>query len=629
MMRQRWLIYLLPLLLVSTGTSAQEVFTGLTRNRQLDGRMVMNPDGQTDGMTGMTRLKAAAAEEPVALPFFDDFSRDSLYPSVDRWSDLQVFVNNTFSVTQPSMGVATFDCLDEYGLLYDQASNLVFAADRLTSRTIDLAYPASDSIWLSFLYEAGGVSDMPESDDSLTLSFWAPDEERWYSVWQATGGTETGFQQAMIPVTDSRFLKNGFRFMFTGYASLAGVLTEPSRSGTADQWNLDHIWLDRNRSRHDTVIHDVAMTLPLRSLVKEYEAMPWRHFRQAFLSLMSPAVSLRYRNNDTIVRNVTRYISVTDLTTGAVVRDFDAGSSNAAPLSDILYDAPLLYTYNTAATDSALFLVTASLVTDDFDRKHNDTIRYLQRFYDYFAIDDGTAEAGYGINGQGANNARVALRFRSFIPDSVRGISICFNDAYDNANQRAFDIMVWADDNGQPGVVLGSSQGFVAAPGGEINGFVTYLFDRPVQVTDYFWVGWSQLSDKFLNAGLDLNTPNDGRQYFMLSGVWQASQAPGTLMIRPVMRGAGSATSSDHGTLINDMFTLYPNPTSGEVTLLPSDRAPDDFTVDVISSSGARVLTLDSSGRYDLSRLSPGTYILLVKSREGLPLSILRVIILK
>ena len=264
MMRHRWLIYLLPLLLTSTGASAQEVVTGLTRNRQLEGVAGMTRDRQPDDATGMTRLKGAAADEPVALPFFDDFSRDSLYPSVDRWSDLQVFVNNTFSVSQPSLGIATFDCLDEYGLLYDQASNLVFAADRLTSRTIDMAYPAGDSIWLSFLYEAGGVADMPESDDSLTLSFWAPDEERWYSVWQAAGNTTSGFRQAMIPVTDSRFLKNGFRFMFTGHASLAGVLTEPSRSGTADQWNLDHVYLDRNRSRNDTVIHDVAMTLRKR-----------------------------------------------------------------------------------------------------------------------------------------------------------------------------------------------------------------------------------------------------------------------------------------------------------------------------------------------------------------------------
>lgn len=629
MMRHYWLIYLLSFLMTASGASAQEVVTGLTRNRQLEGMMVMNPGGQSDGMTGITRLKAGAAEEPVELPFYDDFSRDSLYPSPDRWSDLQVFVNNTFSLNQPSMGVATFDCLDEYGLLYDRASHLVFTADRLTSRAIDLAYPAGDSIWLSFLYEDGGVADRPESDDSLTLSFWAPEEERWLSVWQAGGDTVSGFRLAMIPVTDSRFLKNGFRFMFTSYASLAGIPTEPSRSGTADQWNIDHVYLDRNRSQHDTIIHDVAMTLPLRSLIKEYEAMPWKHFRQAFLSLMSPALTFRYRNNDTIVRNVTRHVTIKDLSTGAMVRDFSAGVANASPLSDITYDAPLLYTYNTAAADTALFRVTASLVTDDFDRKQNDTITFLQRFSDYFAIDDGTAEAGYGVDGQGTSNARVALRFRSFIPDSVRGISICFNDAYDNANQRAFDIMVWADNNGQPGAVLGSAEGPVASPGGEINGFVTYLFDRPVQVTDYFWVGWSQLSDKFLNAGVDLNTPNDGRHYYMLSGVWQASQIQGTLMMRPVMKGEGSSTSSDNGTLINDLFTLYPNPAAGEVTLLPSERAPDDFLIDVISSSGARVLTLDGSGRYDLSSLAAGTYFLIVKSRRGRPLSLLRLVKLR
>ena len=125
-----------------------------------------------------------------------------------------------------------------------------------------------------------------------------------------------------------------------------------------------------------------------------------------------------------------------------------------SPLTDVTYDAPLLYTYNTASSpDTAQFLVTVSLITDDFDPKQNDTLKYIQRFSDYFAIDDGTAEAGYGINGQGSRNAMAALRFRSFIPDSVTGISICFNDAYENANQRGFEIMVWADDNGRPGLL--------------------------------------------------------------------------------------------------------------------------------------------------------------------------------
>lgn len=608
--------YLLLASLITINASAQEVVTGLLSNRQLGGSAMPR-----------SLLKAGTAEEPLALPFSDDFSDITIYPSTARWSDILVYINNTFSVMQPSAGIATFDCLDQNGHLYDVASQAVFEADRLTSRTIDLAYQPSDSIFLSFLYEAGGISDLPEPKDSLTLSFWAPAEEKWYSIWHTAGETTDGFRRVILPITDPRFLVTGFRFMFTGHASLAGVTSEPSQAGNADLWNLDHILLDKGRSVHDTVIHDVALTLPVRSLVKEYEAMPWRHFRQAYLSAMSPTASINYRNNDTIVRNVTRQVTIRDMSNGTVVREFDAGASNAVPLTDVLYEAPLLYTYNTASSpDTAQFLVTISLITDDFDPKQNDTLEYIQRFSDYFAIDDGSAEAGYGINGQGSRNAMAALRFRSFIPDSVTGISICFNDAYENANRQGFEIMVWADDNGRPGILLGSTDSHVASQGTGINGFQTYSFDKPVRVTDAFWIGWRQETEAFLNAGLDLNTPNDGRQYFSLSGSWQQSQVPGTVMMRPVMKGSGTQTSADNGTLINDLFSLYPNPTHGYVTIVPSEDAPDDYVIDVISVTGALVMTLDRTENPDLSRLAAGSYMLLVKTADGRPLSLLRVI---
>jgi hypothetical protein len=615
-MKHSRVIYILLILLLPVQASAQEVITGLVRNKQVAGAHRAIP-----------QLKAATAEEPVPLPFNDDFSADTIFPSTARWSDMQAFINNTFSVRQPSAGMATLDCLDESGNLHPGASLAVFEADHLTSRAIDLAYQPSDSIFLSFLYEAGGIADMPEADDSLTLSFWAPGEDKWYSIWRTGGGSTNGFINVIIPVTESRFLATGFRFMFTGYASLAAIVSEPSQAGNADQWNIDHVLLDRGRSVHDTVIRDVALTLPQRSLVKEYEAMPWRHFRQAYLSAMSPLATITYRNNDTIVRNVTRHINIKDMSDNTIVRDFNAGASNAEPLSDVSYDAPLLYTYNTASSaDTAQFLLTVSLITDDFDPKQNDTLRYIQRFSDYFAIDDGTSEAGYGINGQGSRNAMAALRFRSFLPDSVTGIRICFNDAYENANRSEFEIMVWSDDNGRPGTLIASNDGPVAAQSGEINGFITYLFDKPVRVTDNFWIGWRQDTEKFLNAGLDLNTPPAGRQYYLLSGEWQESQAPGVIMMRPVMKGSGSPTSVEHGTLVNDLFTLYPNPTDGYVTLVPSDRAPDDFMIEVISSSGSMVMSLGRTERPDLSRLAAGTWFLLVKTTEGKPLSLLRFI---
>jgi hypothetical protein len=618
-MRKRWLIYMLLILLPANRAGSQEIVTGLLFNRQLA------------GVKHKPQLKSTKGNDTLLLPFIDDFSGDSLFPSPYRWTDRLVFVNNTYSVKQPSLGIATFDCLDENGKLYENASYSVFAADRLTSKPIDLSYLPGDSIYLSFLYEAGGIADLPERDDSLTLSFWAPDEEMWYSVWRAEGGATDGFKTVMMPVKEARYLKKGFRFMFTGHASLSKdwIENHPGRAFNGDQWNIDHVMLDRDRSRNDTVLHDVALTLPQRSLIKDYEAMPWLQFRQAYLSVMSPTATINYRNNDTIVRNVTRHVSIKDILKNVVVRDFDAGATNVSPLTDIKYDAPLLYTYNSSSTDSALFLVTVSLITDDFDPKTDDTIKYLQRFTDYFAVDDGTAEAGYGVNGQGTRNAMVALQFRSFIADSVKALDICFNDAYDNANQRSFDIMVWADDNGKPGVLLGTTEGPVAMPSTDINGFVTYPFEKPVSVSGPFWVGWKQLSETFLNAGLDLNTYTAGRHYYSLSGTWEPSQAQGTVMLRPVMKGEGSSTSSDEGSLVNDLFRIYPNPSRGQVTLVASDRAPDDFIIEVLSATGASVRSLDRTDRPDFSSLSPGTYIIIIKTREGKPLSIMRLIRVK
>ncbi len=616
LMRKRWLIYILLILLPATRAGSQEIVTGLLFNRQLA------------DVKNQPQLKGAKGNDTLLLPFTDDFSGDSLFPSPDRWTDRQVFINNTYSIKQPSLGIATFDCLDENGKLYADASYAVFAADRLTSKPIDLAYLPGDSIYLSFLYEAGGIADMPEGDDSLTLNFWAPDEEIWHSVWRVRGDSTHGFRTVMIPVKEGRYLMKGFRFMFTGYASLSRdwIENQPGRPFNGDQWNMDHIMLDKGRSRNDTVLHDVALTLPQRSLIKDYEAMPWLHFRQAYLSVMSPAAVINYRNNDTIVRNVTRHISIKDILKNVVVRDFDAGATNVSPLTDIQYDAPLLYTYNSSSADSALFLLTVSLITDDFDPKSDDTIKYFQRFTDYFAVDDGTAEAGYGVNGQGSRNAMVALQFRSFIADSVKALKICFNDAYDNANQRSFDIMVWADDNGKPGVLLSTTEGPVAVPGTDLNGFVTYHFDKPVSVNGPFWVGWKQLSETFLNTGLDLNTYSAGRHYYMLSGTWEPSQAPGTVMLRPVMKGEGSSTSSDESALLNDLFRIYPNPSKGQVTLMASDRAPDDFIIEVLSSTGASVMSIDRTDRPDFSSLSAGTYIIIIKTREGKPLSLMRLI---
>ncbi len=63
---------------------------------------------------------------------------------------------------------------------------------------------------------------------------------------------------------------------------------------------------------------------------------------------------------------------------------------NIDPLTNVNYNANLVYTFNSANNDSALFRITCSLKTDEFDPKENDTLVYYQIFKNYFAFDDGS-----------------------------------------------------------------------------------------------------------------------------------------------------------------------------------------------------------------------------------------------
>ncbi len=99
-----------------------------------------------------------------------------------------------------------------------------------------------------FLYQAGGLGDSPELNDSLTLQFLAPAENKWYSVWSAEGRYKSEFKPVIITVNQTRFLKKGFQFRFINYASLSPNQNDPSMVGNCDIWNIDYVMIDKNRN---------------------------------------------------------------------------------------------------------------------------------------------------------------------------------------------------------------------------------------------------------------------------------------------------------------------------------------------------------------------------------------------
>ena len=601
-MFKRIILYLIFLTVLLVNSPAQEVITGLRSNSRIK-----------NSREQVRERKGLAAADTLVLPFFDDFSGHSIFPDPDIWTDNFVFINNTYSDRQITAGIATFDALDNSGNLYSTASPSGFKADQLTSQPINLTYTASDNIWLSFFYQAGGLADPPEQNDSLTLQFFAPAEQKWYSVWKAEGSLDQRFKPAIIKIDQDRFLRNGFQFRFINYASLTPNLSDPSMVGNCDIWNLDYVLLDKNRNAGDTVFADVAFTLPIRSLLKGHEAMPWKQFRQVYLQEMGSAIPVHYRNNDTITRNVTRDFDIWDVYTNSDAYSFSAGATNIEPMTSVDYNANLVYTFNTGNNDSALFRITASLKTDNFDPKGNDTLIYYQVFQNYFAFDDGTSEGGYGINGLGSRNAMVAYKFVSYVQDTLRAIRICFNDSYMEANKREFDLVVWGNNNGIPGDILYTKEDVMVEQGSVINGFYNYILPEGVIVNDIFYVGWRQRSESFLNVGYDVNTPNTGRQFYWLNGEWNQSQVSGSIMIRPVLGAALKITSIKNTHIAKNVLNIWPNPANDYININPGElQLYGSANISINDLNGRELINVPFNERVDISSLHDGMYFVII-----------------
>jgi hypothetical protein len=616
-MTRIFFLYFLFLIFCVVHSSAQEVVTGLQFNPTI-----------TNSVRNQKITKGVLAPDTLELPFFDDFSGRSIFPDSKRWLDQNVFINNTYSDRQISIGIATFDALNSTGRMYETASSTGFKADELTSKPINLNYAASDNVWFSFFYQAGGLSDQPEPRDSLTLQFLAPSENKWYSVWKVEGNSDLRFKPVILKIDNARFLEKGFQFRFMNYASISSVLTvDPSMVGNCDIWNVDYILLGKNRNSADTVFADVAFRLPLRSLLKNHEAMPWKQFSKIELQEMGSSIPIHYRNNDKNTRNVTRDFEIWDSYKNTQSDFFSAGAADILASTNVDYKANLVYTFNTTNTDSALFRITCSLKTDQFDPKGNDTLIYYQVFNDYFAFDDGTSESGYGINGLGSRNAMAAYRFSVFVPDTLRAIRICFNDSYLDANKRGFDLMVWDDENGVPGKVLYTKEEVLVEQGSFINGFYTYYIPDGVTLSNTFYVGWRQRSESFLNAGLDINTPNAGRQFYWINGQWQQSQVQGSLMIRPVVGNRPKVTAINNVYSIDKkIITVWPNPATDHINIKRTDLQQSGFfKITIMDLTGRELIRTGYSEQIDISSLQEGIYII-ITSINGKPVGYNRII---
>ena len=634
---------------------AQEMLVGLEFNPVVQDKY--------EEMSRFKDISSGLDTIPIVVPFFDDFREPTVFPSPERWIDHYAFVNSDIPVFPVNRGAVTLDAISDSGQMYPNAvpGPTTFLADHLTSRYIRLdsiftpvsrSLTPADSVYLSFWYQPEGRGKPPHTADSLSLRFlvkpaWdsiSPTdtthfEEVWQEIWRTEGmsldtfyinNNNLYFVQVMIPIVDSQYFKNTFRFQFYNYVSLASS-SEPSWQSNCSQWNLDNIYLDINRSESDTLKPEITFIERPPSMLKNYASMPFPQYTDNPTNEMADTLDLFMSNRDLENHNSTYGYSMKDVN-GTWQNNYSGGEYVMKPFYSFGYVtyAPfahplVLQLFPISTADSALYLITHQVQSIDGSML-GDTMHAYQRFYNYYAYDDGTPDAGYGLTPAGS---LLAYRFKlNKTPDTLRAIQFFFNQTLSKNNVQLFYLRVWNDANGKPDQVLYDTLVFPRFAD-SLNKFVTYHLDPPVRVSNTFYVGWEQTTDDNLNLGYDRYNNSRDQILFNVSGEWITSAFSGSLMIRPILgKPIPLGVAQNHKEPVK--LKVYPNPASGEFVQidLPSELDRTDiYTVRLINLFSQEVIREPFSGRVNVSGCSPGIYIITLSGSSGQVVATAKVVV--
>lgn len=572
----------------------------------------------------------------LSIPFIDDFSSPDIYPNQNLWQGRSVFINNRYPVSPLSIGVATLDAINDTGAHYAGAASFPFGADTLLSLPIRLdsvvsnsiKLSPSDSVFLSFMYQPQGLGNAPEEEDSLVLEFYSPSLDQWFHAWSSAGMSYQAFynlygspfRKVMIAILDTVFFEQGFMFRFTNYASLSS-LSLPSFASNVDHWHIDYVHLDYGRSINEPLLNDVAFTSGPGSLLSRYQSIPWTQYLADTLNLMRHDARFRYSKYAGVPEIIDLSFTIRDLVgTSGNYTGFPAvfNYGNTAPFTDTaIIPRPDFSNYyfrtNQTNNGNVDFEVMAWL-KPNFSlnlSKINDTLRFYQRFYNYMAYDDGTAEAGYGLSPAGS---RLAYKFTLNHPDTLRSIMMYFNQTLNNASQKYFYLTVWNDNGGMPGTVIYEKAGQRPLYENELNRFHTYQLDQPLPLSGSFYIGWRQTTDDNLNVGYDRNTDNKDKIFYNVDGSWLQSLQSGSLLIRPVL-GRYNQPFTGISTPISQKGELkvFPNPCmNDEINVIFEDEisASSNITLVITDLQGRIITETAYQSRITLPSISKGMYLI-------------------
>ena len=554
--------------------------------------------------------------DTLVPPFTDDFSYPSDKPSAALWQDAKVWVNDEMPLFQNSLGVATFDGLNEYGFAYkENALGSDSLADVLTSAYLDLQ--GLSNVYLSFQLQEGGRGELPSNNDSIVVEYWSPVTADWTQVWGQKGsGTSGPFSSVILPVQGANYLQKGFRFRFAAYGA---------RAGAYDIWNVDYVQLDKDRNPSDTIITEpaIARAHPLIIGSGAYTSWPWWVSNASSVANRPSTLEFIYRRNGAVPSggwslNLGQFRWEEN---GSLIQQ-----TTAVPvITNTQHNQDQTFTVSVPSTAMTSFSGPTTVSTKVwFDGsaagfRSNDTVRGTLTLDNYLALDDGSAERAYAV--KNVIGGRVAQKFKVGGlggSDTLKGMYFNFVDAGE-AYTSTFRMAVWApaDSGDGPGNILYMSDSLYRPFTGYYRGdMMPYELDSSVSLNAYaeIWLGYICTSSNPMYLGLDQQRtlPSGMPRYYGDGFNWYQSLEPGVAMMRPYFRYSPTDMAVEE--LAQD-FKVYPNPSSGSLSI---ESPSAHYVLRTLTGATVAAGHVEGYNNLELHHLDAGLYILSLRTAQGI-----------
>jgi hypothetical protein len=434
---------------------------------------------------------------------------------------------------------------------------------------------------------------------------------QWIHQWSVAGSPMHPFRAVHIPVDDPKFLKKGFQFRFKNYGALSGAL---------DHFHIDYVHLRAQSFYNDTLFRDFAFVYPLNTLLKDYTFVPWDHYKNSTENKMSDSVKVLVHNGSNTPENYQNGV-VNILQGGTQIGSFTLPGFtlaeqqiNYAPQTTHIsyhnFSNGFQYPKN-LSTNQQAFEVKASANAQFPNFPQNDSTTFFQEFYNFYAYDDGTAEAAFGPTG---TQSKLAIEFNAYEADTLIGISLHFVPSVNDVTQRLFLLSVWDDNNGIPGQLLYEDDAFNARTpvySTYYNQYLHYYFTdmERVPVGQKFHVGWRQLDPQRMNLGLDRNIDQSSKIRYSVNGgaTWLGSPFEGSPMLRPIFStGLDQTLGIPFKKPTLQEWHVFPNPTRESLSIV-WESSSKRGEVQIMDAFGKEVLRSDEE-TFDVSNLPSGVY---------------------